>query len=232
MERPLRVKYTITSNHGDSVPGSFYGKHLGNDYAVPLNTEVFAPVNGTVVAVAWDNSVGNWIQINEDGSGRIWRFLHLNRQDVRVGQHVNHGNHIGLSGSTGSSSTGPHLHVDCRRSGTGFGDGFGNYFDVEQMFKTNEQPVPPPSKDWRIGKVLYLKPVPSWSVYDVGQFPDRAKRKGYLIPKNYMSGLPAPRQFGLTYIMLDWNAKHNTATIMTSSFGMVDIYVDSDAEII
>jgi hypothetical protein len=84
--------------------------------------------------------------------------------------------------------------------------------------------------DDRIGRTLYLHPVAQWSVYRRGQEPIRSKRIGYLIPKNYNHGINgAP---GLTYQIVGVSQYPNTVSIVTDSYGLVDIYVDNDAEII
>lgn len=87
-----------------------------------------------------------------------------------------------------------------------------------------------PVTDPRIGKRLFLHPVSQWSVYRRGQYPDRAKRIGYLIPRNYSHGPQG--QPGLTYVIEGVSSYPNTVSITTDTYGPVDIYVDGDAEII
>ena len=50
------------------------------------------------------------------GSGVRTFYAHLSRIDVRVGQHVETGNHLGRVGATGEA-TGPHLHFEVRVRG-------------------------------------------------------------------------------------------------------------------
>ena len=45
------------------------------------------------------------------------RYGHFSRFAVKLGQHVEQGDLLGYSGSTGAS-TGPHLHFEIRRNGT------------------------------------------------------------------------------------------------------------------
>ena len=143
MRRPLDRFTRITSNHGGSAPGSYYGKHLGTDYAVASNTPVKAPVSGKVVGQGWSGIVGNFIEIN-GVDNRTHRVLHLNRIDTRNGATVKEGQVIGLSGSTGSSSTGPHVHWDARKAGANFYGGFANYYDTEALARAAEAPKPKP----------------------------------------------------------------------------------------
>ena len=53
---------------------------------------------------------------------------HLDRIDVRVGQKVNEGDQVGLSGNTGMS-TGPHLHFSIRVHPYDRKDGWGGFCD-------------------------------------------------------------------------------------------------------
>jgi hypothetical protein len=94
-------------------------------------------------------------------------------------------------------------------------------------------PIPPSGgKDPRIGKVLYLHPVLSWRIYRVGEKPAGINAIGFLRPSAYDSGLPAPKNRGLTYTIVGVSQYPNTVTIRTNTYGLVDIYVDSDGEII
>lgn len=225
MRRPSSSTH-VTSTHGSPAKG-FYGKHLGTDYALPSNSSIVAPVSGTIAAQGWSDAVGHYLEI--DGTdGRRHRLLHLNRRLVPNGMYVSEGQQIGLSGSTGTSSTGPHIHWDARKAGTGFADGFGNYVDTEALAKASA--TPPATGDSRIGKLLYLHAVPQWSVYRVGQKPDRTQRIGYLIPQNYWHGPGGKR--GLSYRIEGVSKYPNTVTIRTDSYGLVDIYVDGDGEIL
>ncbi len=132
----------ITSVHGSPAPGSKFSKHLGTDYSVPVNTPVKANVSGTIISTETSPLVGKQVHLQEDGNGRIWRYLHLNRQDVKVGQHVNEGQQIALSGNTGTLSTGPHCHNDCRKAGTKWDESFYNYYDPEKLIAEANKPIP------------------------------------------------------------------------------------------
>lgn len=116
------------SGHWGNYPVSGR-EHNALDFAVPLNTRVTSPVNGQVVVAGWDSGgFGNSLRI-KDSSGIYWILGHLNELDVKVGQKINAGQLVGLSGSSGKS-TGPHLHLEARRGlwdpGSSFD--FSNYF--------------------------------------------------------------------------------------------------------
>lgn len=89
---------------------------------------------------------------------------------------------------------------------------------------------PASAGDIRVGKTVFLHAVPQWSVYRVGQQPIRKDRIGYLIPQNYNHG-PSNKQ-GLTYRIEGVSQYPNTVTIRTDTYGLVDIYLDEDAEIL
>ncbi|MFE5029448.1 M23 family metallopeptidase [Streptomyces sp. NPDC056656] len=92
-------------------------KHSGQDFAVPIGTNVMAAHGGTVVKAGGNGggdgpAYGNAIVIKH-GNGTYSQYAHLSRIDVRIGQTVSTGQHIALSGNTGNSS-GPHLHFEIR----------------------------------------------------------------------------------------------------------------------
>ena len=75
---------------------------------MPIGTPVNAPADGRVTRVENHPYAGRFIVI-EHGQGYSTRYLHLHRQLVSVGDTVERGDRIALSGNTGRS-TGPHLH--------------------------------------------------------------------------------------------------------------------------
>jgi len=105
------VKGPITSRFGPRV-SPFTGKrtlHAGIDIGVPTGTPIHAPADGKVVIAAHDTRIGNFIRINH-GFGIETTYGHLSKMLVKYGQRVKRGEVIGLVGSTGTFSTGPHLH--------------------------------------------------------------------------------------------------------------------------
>lgn len=104
---------SITSGFG--YRGSYF--HGGIDIAVPTGTPVGSVKAGTVIAAGWmgGDSYGNAVYV--DHGGTISRYAHLSKITCTRGQHVDRGEQIGLSGSTGNS-TGPHLHLEIRPGDT------------------------------------------------------------------------------------------------------------------
>ena len=101
----------ITSKFGRRV-SPFTGKkalHAGIDIGAPKGEEIRAPAGGRVVVAAYDARMGNFIRIDH-GFGIETTYGHLSKMLVKYKQRVRRGDVIGLVGSTGRFSTGPHLH--------------------------------------------------------------------------------------------------------------------------
>ena len=106
------------------------------DIAVPEGTEVYASQTGTVTQAAYDTHYGNFIVI-EDDKGYVSKYAHLSDVTVTAGQEIKHGDVIGHTGSTGSS-TGSELHIECIYNGEYynpifyFENGEGSIYPVEE----------------------------------------------------------------------------------------------------
>ncbi|MER7176411.1 M23 family metallopeptidase [Streptomyces mesophilus] len=108
--------YTLSASFGMGG-GMWAHKHSGQDFAVPIGTPVESVHAGTVVKAGPNGAgdgpaYGNAVVIKHD-NGKYSQYAHLSKVQVRVGQHVNTGQQIALSGNTGNSS-GPHLHFEIR----------------------------------------------------------------------------------------------------------------------
>ena len=110
--QPFVGEYPITQGYGGTDTSAF---HTGIDYACPLGTDILASESGTVMFAGWDSTgYGNCVIIlHPDGNATL--YAHLSIISVIVGQHVNQGQIIGYSGTTGNS-TGPHLHFEARHT--------------------------------------------------------------------------------------------------------------------
>jgi murein DD-endopeptidase MepM/ murein hydrolase activator NlpD len=89
--------------------------HPGVDIAVPIGSPVRASGGGTVLQTGEDPEYGLFVLLEHPG-GIQSKYGHLSRATVAVGQPVDAGQVIGLSGNTGRSSA-PHLHFEIRRGG-------------------------------------------------------------------------------------------------------------------
>ncbi|MCF6270709.1 MAG: M23 family metallopeptidase [Melioribacteraceae bacterium] len=90
--------------------------HNGVDFLAYYNTPVYAPGGGVVEFIGRKGGLGKTIIINH-GFGYKTLYGHLNRYKVRKGQKIKRGDLIGLTGSSGSLSTGPHLHYEVKHNG-------------------------------------------------------------------------------------------------------------------
>ncbi|WP_328917198.1 MULTISPECIES: transglycosylase family protein [unclassified Streptomyces] len=95
------------------------GYHTGVDFLVSTGTAVHAVAAGTVVTAGWGGSYGYQVVIRH-ADGHYSQYGHLSQISVKAGGHVNEGQRIGRSGSTGNA-TGPHLHFEIR-TGPVYGD--------------------------------------------------------------------------------------------------------------
>ncbi|MFE5090503.1 M23 family metallopeptidase [Streptomyces sp. NPDC056638] len=114
-ETPVR-HYVLSASFGNDG-ARWAHKHSGQDFAVPIGTEVKAAHSGTVVKAGPNGggdgpAYGNAVVISH-GNGVYSQYAHLSRIDVHIGQTVKTGEKIALSGNTGNSS-GPHVHFEIR----------------------------------------------------------------------------------------------------------------------
>ena len=108
----------VTSEFGNRID-PFTGKrkgHSGMDLAVPTGTAVHAARSGTVTASQYNTGGYGYYVMIDHGDGLSTLYGHCSQLLVRVGQRVQTGDVIALSGSTGRS-TGPHLHFEVRING-------------------------------------------------------------------------------------------------------------------
>ena len=99
--------------------------HEGIDFGLAENQPLFSVSDGTIVEVSLDGGknpldfpYGNQVRVEykrADGDF-IAVYAHLNRVDVALGQKVQAGEQLGLSGNTGNSD-GPHLHFTLKLVG-------------------------------------------------------------------------------------------------------------------
>ncbi|MFD4375697.1 M23 family metallopeptidase [Streptomyces sp. NPDC058486] len=110
---PVSGSYVST---GYKTGGSLWssGSHSGVDFHAAYGSSVVSVGSGTVVEAGWGGAYGNNIVIRMN-DGTYTQYGHLSSIGVYVGQSVEPGEQIGISGSTGNS-TGPHLHFEARTS--------------------------------------------------------------------------------------------------------------------
>lgn len=84
--------------------------HPGLDIAVRMATPVHAVAEGIVTYAGVRSGYGNVVEIDH-GDGYMTRYAHNSKLVVHPGEHVQVGQVIAKSGSTGHS-TGPHVHFE------------------------------------------------------------------------------------------------------------------------
>ena len=108
--------HPISSEFGYREFRGCYSFHYGLDLAVPIGTKVRATKDGTVTVADWRPGFGLVVEINHE-AGYSTLYGHNSSLLVKVGDRVNAGDVIALSGSSGNS-TGPHVHYEIHLYGT------------------------------------------------------------------------------------------------------------------
>lgn len=120
---PFRKGETYLLNQSYCSPNPSWGHHnyFAYDFEMPIGTELIAMRSGEVLytqEIKEDNNAdcgnnsGNYIYMKHtDGTVAVYYHLTKDGVLVNVGDHVEQGQLIGLSGNTGCSS-GPHVHVN------------------------------------------------------------------------------------------------------------------------
>lgn len=115
---PEKVSKKITSPMGSRNTGiaGASTNHKGVDIGgVGYTTQVLASKAGTVIVSQRSSSYGEYVVVSH-GSGNTTLYAHLSQRLVSVGQSVQQGQVLGITGSTGISS-GPHLHFEITEGG-------------------------------------------------------------------------------------------------------------------
>ena len=89
--------------------------HTGVDIAVSIGTDIQAGGKGVVLESGYNGGYGLCLLVDY-GNGISARYAHCSALLKGVGQTVELGEIIALSGNSGNS-TGPHLHVECVKNG-------------------------------------------------------------------------------------------------------------------
>lgn len=114
---PWQASYGQPSGSG----WTFYRDlHFGTDWDCPGGTKLLAMEKGRVVDVGRTDGRGIYVVVRIAGQDCRYRFQHLRKVLVKLGQNVERGQEIALSGNTGAS-TGSHVHVEIWRGAQGSG---------------------------------------------------------------------------------------------------------------
>lgn len=91
-------------------------QHYGLDISAPEGEAVVSPAAGEVLFADWTLTGGNTLIIAH-ADDYMTVYKHCERILVSVGTRVARGEIVGLIGSTGTSSSGPHLHFELWQNG-------------------------------------------------------------------------------------------------------------------
>lgn len=114
---PVDSRYITSTVGGRTSPGGVGStNHKGTDIGrVGYTSSIYASKAGTVIVSQYSSSYGNYVVVSH-GSGNTTLYAHMSSRKVEVGQYVNQGAVLGITGSTGNS-TGPHLHFEITENG-------------------------------------------------------------------------------------------------------------------
>ena len=143
---------TITNPYG-ARNESLYGKstHKGTDYRASENSNVYGVDGWKVLDTYRGAETGNNVVIVNPKTGETIKFSHLNKALVKRGDTISGRTPIALSGNTGSSTTGAHLHVE-------YTDSNGNTQDVTKLAQKTQAKKQPSIVD-NFNSVFTPKPV-------------------------------------------------------------------------
>jgi murein DD-endopeptidase MepM/ murein hydrolase activator NlpD len=139
-----KVVRVRVSKRSRKVLRRFMGTHKGVDLSSPMGKDIFAALDGEVVASGTQKGYGNYVALDH-GNGVVTYYAHCNRNFVRVGEIVHRGQKIAEVGRTGNA-TGPHVHFELRLDGVAQNPlPFMNDMDEipADMIAQNEAAVPP-----------------------------------------------------------------------------------------
>ena len=106
-------------NRRDPMNHSRTQFHKGIDISCNNETLLATENNGKVVGVNHNANTGGGKSVTieydrADGSKYQTTYMHMSSIDVKVGDTVNAGQKIGVSGNSGTRTTGPHLHFEVK----------------------------------------------------------------------------------------------------------------------
>lgn len=107
----------ITSGFGNRE-NPFTGRneyHSGLDLKAHIGTKIFSPYRGVINNRGYSDFYGNYLII-EHPHGYSTHYYHLKSIALNIGEHVEKGDLVALSGNSGRS-TGPHLHFEIQLKG-------------------------------------------------------------------------------------------------------------------
>lgn len=105
---PMQSKITSAYGNARVFNGEIKSYHSGTDFRAAVGTKIFASNRGKVV-IAKERFLAGGSVVLDHGEGVFSMYYHCSEIKVKVGEIVEKGDLIALSGATGRVS-GPHLH--------------------------------------------------------------------------------------------------------------------------
>lgn len=110
--KPLTGDWPVSQYFGERP--EYYARwgwagHPGIDYACPIGTCVLACIDGWCEPKYDPNGWGDYVKVHDNEGEWLILQAHMNQVNVALGQQVQTGDLLGLSGNSGNS-TGAHLH--------------------------------------------------------------------------------------------------------------------------
>jgi hypothetical protein len=146
--------------------------HTAIDIGLHVNTPIYAPASGVVIATNRMDArgYGNLLLIRTDDGKTLW-FAHLNQFVVKIGQRIQRGQEVALSGNTWSPpghSTGPHLHFAVQDSSGKFVNPAGYFSGI--VLNPQSQPLSLEQFN-RLAVAMGASPRQEWQNAPTGQSP-------------------------------------------------------------
>jgi len=115
---PSRAEFPLVTPVAGYVTQDFdpSRNHFGIDIAAQRGTPVYAPGDGVVLFAGWTEDDGNMLMIAH-GGGYVTVFKHNQTLLKSTLNTVRRGEPIALTGSSGRTSAGPHLHFEVWHNG-------------------------------------------------------------------------------------------------------------------
>jgi murein DD-endopeptidase MepM/ murein hydrolase activator NlpD len=107
--------FDIINPFRSKVPLGFYDPvkgHTGIDMSAPDKSPIDSPVDAEVWQILKQTEMGLTLYLY-DKKRKVWSvFSHLSTVKVKLGDMVQKGSPIALTGNSGTATTGPHLHYE------------------------------------------------------------------------------------------------------------------------
>jgi len=135
---PLSKRKTCGFGYGDKT--WYTAHHLGQDYTSAIGNKLYAPFDGIIKTTLTGEQGGLTIWYKPTNDNVIIRFMHLSAFKCKAGQKVKEGDLIGLTGNTGKSTTGEHVHIDISKKAVNLAN-WKNFIDPEK-YEWIKEPTP------------------------------------------------------------------------------------------